>query len=104
MTHLTSAIAFAFLILFVAGCASSTGFLHISKAEQAAYDAGMARPENSCDHGYIKKYYFVKSETGEIRSPYSRWDCIDKETADDLVRMNEETTRLVLSRDNQEEP
>ena len=80
------------LALMIASCGavSQKELLHTSIAEQAAYDAGMARPEKECAHGWTKTYYFVKTETGNIRNPYTKWDCIDKASSDKLLAQNKE--------------
>lgn len=80
------------LMLLVASCGavSQQELLHTSIAEQAAYDAGMARPDEECVHGWIKTYYFVKAETGSIHNPFTKWDCIDKAHSDELLAKNKE--------------
>ena len=95
--NMARAVFLTALSLLVMSCSvGSKDTLHTSLAEQAAYDAGLAQPQEECAHGYVKKYYFVKTDTGQIRNPLTKWDCIDKSTADTLVQESEKVTQIVM--------
>lgn len=91
MLRITNALLIAVFALLIASCAiTSYDPLHESIAEKAAYDAGMARPEESCEHGFKKTYYFVMTDEGKVRNPYTKWDCLSLSSTEEVLAKQKE--------------